>query len=229
MKINKFTRVLLLFVLVIVTMSGTLRAGELMDKVFINDIEAVKILLATGADINEQDEEIGGAGKGATPLFIACSYYEEMAKLLISKGADVNITTYSGDSPLMAACFLSEDIVKLLLSKGADINAKNKDETGVFTYCIMGIMQGRVSTALAERLLSEGANVDEAPTSGEVAGYTPLIMAAYNQQYDLVKFLIAKGADVNAKAKDGSTALNKATKTNDTTMVKLLKDLGAKE
>lgn len=47
-----------------------------MDKVFRNDIEAVKKILAAGADINEQDENIGGAGKGATPLFIACSYYE---------------------------------------------------------------------------------------------------------------------------------------------------------
>lgn len=201
MKINKFSRVLLLFVLVFITTAGTLLAQELMDRVFHNDIEAVKKLLAACADINERDEDMGGAGKGATPLFIACSYYEEMAKLLISKGADVNIKTYGGNSPLMAAFFNSEELVKLLLLKGADINAKNNDGTGVFTYCIMGIMQGTVSTALAERLLSEGANVDEASPSGETAGYTPLMMAANNGQHDLVKFLITKGADVNAKAK----------------------------
>jgi len=229
MKINKFNRVLLLFVLVFITTAGTLLAGELMDKVFRNDIEAVKKILADGADINERDENIGGAGKGATPLFIACSYYEEMAKLLISKGADVNIKTYGGDSPLMAACFNSEELVDLLLSKGADINAKNNDGTGVFAHCIMGIMQGKVSTGLAERLLSKGANVDEAPTSGDVAGYTSLMIAANNGQHDLAKFLISKGADVNAKAKDGSTALSLATKENDTAMVKLLKDFGARE
>ncbi|MBA7714258.1 hypothetical protein ES703_123275 [subsurface metagenome] len=67
------------------------------------------------------------------------------------------------------------------------------------------------------------------PSSGETAGYTPLMMAANNGQHDLVKFLITKGADVNAKAKDGSTALSKATKENDTAMVKLLKNSGAKE
>ena len=108
MKINNCKRVLILFVLVFITTAGTLLAGELMDKVFINDIEAVKQILAAGADINEQDENISGAGKGATPLFIACSYYAEMAILLISKGADINITTYGGDSPLMAAFFISE-------------------------------------------------------------------------------------------------------------------------
>jgi len=42
MKINKFNRVLLLFVLVFITTAGTLLAGELMDKVYRNDIEAVK-------------------------------------------------------------------------------------------------------------------------------------------------------------------------------------------
>ena len=229
MKINKFTWGLLLFVLVIGTTASTLHAGELMDKVFTNDIEAVKILLATDVDINEQDEEIGGAGKGATPLFIACSYYEEMAKLLISKGADVNITTYGGDSPLMAACFISEELVELLLSKGADIHAKNKDETGVFDYCIMGIMQGTVSIDLAERLLSEGLNVDDAPTTGMIAGYTPLMIAAGNKQYELVKFLIKNGANVNTKAKDGANPLSMANRENDVKMIKLLKDFGAKE
>ena len=55
------------------------------------------------------------------------------------------------------------------------------------------------------------------------------MMAANNAQHDLAKFLIAQGADVNAKAKDGSTSLSLATKENDTTMVKLLKDSGARE
>ena len=133
MKINKFNCVLLLFVLVFITTAGTLLAGELMDKVFHNDIEAVKKLLAAGADINERDETIGGAGKGATP------------------------------------------------------------------------------------------------PSGDGAGYTSLMMAAGNKKPDLVKFLIKNGANVNAKAKDGATPLSMAIKENDVAMIKLLKDLGAKE
>ncbi len=51
----------------------------------------------------------------------------------------------------MVTCFNSEELVELLLSKNADINAKKSDGTGVFTYCLMGIMQGKVSTGLAER------------------------------------------------------------------------------
>lgn len=226
MKIKKFNRILLLLVLAFITSADTLLAGELYDKVVQNDIEAVKKLLAAGADINEQ-VEVGGAGI-MTPLLAACFYrYEDMAILLISKGADVNVKTSRGETPLMGACFFSEEVAMLLVSKGADINPIQG--TGPFTYCISGIVEGAVSTDLAEFFLSKGANVDEAPTSGELAGYTSLILAASSEQYDLVKFLIAKGSDVNAKANDGSTALSIATKGNDAAMVKLLKDLGAKE
>jgi len=226
MKNKKFNRVLLLLVLAFITSTNTLFAGELYDKVVQNDIEAVKKLLAEGADINEQ-VEVGGAGI-MTPLLAACFYrYEDMAILLISKGADVNVKTSRGETPLMGACFFSEKIAMLLVSKGANIDPIQG--TGPFTYCISGIVDGAISTDLAEFFLSKGANVDEAPTSGELAGYTSLILAASTEQYDLVKFLIDKGANVNAKANDGSTALSIATKGNNTVMVKLLKDLGAQE
>jgi len=226
MKIKKFSRILFLLALAFITSAGTLLAGELYDKVVQNDIEAVKNLLAAGADINEQ-VEVGGAGI-MTPLLVACFYrYEDMAILLISKGADVNVKTSRGETPLMGACFFSEEVAKLLVSKGADISPV--EGTGPFTYCISGIVGGGVSTDLAEFFLLKGANVDEAPTSGEMAGYTSLILAASSEQYDLVKFLIDKGADVNAKANDGTTALSLATKVNDAAMIKLLKEFGAKE
>ena len=38
-------------------------------------------------------------------------------------------------------------------------------------------------------------------------GYTPLIIAAYNNQYDAVKALLYAGADINATDGSGNTAL----------------------
>ena len=52
--------------------------------------------------------------------------------------------------------------------------------------------------------------------------------AARNNRPDLVKFLVEKGADVNAKAGDGMTPLSLATKEKDDKMIALLKKLGAK-
>jgi ankyrin repeat protein len=54
------------------------------------------------------------------------------------------------------------------------------------------------------------------------------MMAARNNAPDLVTFLIENGADVNAKAKDGQTALSLAQKEDDAAMVALLIKVGAK-
>jgi ankyrin repeat protein len=55
------------------------------------------------------------------------------------------------------------------------------------------------------------------------------MMAARNNNPDLVKFLASKGANLNIAAQDGATALSLAEKEDDQEMVKLLKDLGAKQ
>ncbi len=224
---NKKLNSIVLCMFIISAATGTSQAGELFDKVYKNDIKAVKKLLAAGADINELSE-IGGVGK-ATPLFIASSYYKDMAKLLISKGADVNIKNGKGETPLMAACYSSEEVARLLVAKGADINAKSNAGTGAFTCSIFAIFSGRMTTSLAEFLLSKGANVDETTDSDSGAGYTPLMYASVNKKPDLVKFLVKHGANVNAKTKDNSTPLSLAVKEKDTAMVKLLKSLGAKK
>ena len=196
----------------------------LFSKVTRNDISAVKELIASGADINHQQERYGH-----TPLIIACNYnYKELAKFLISKGADINIRGKDGSSALIAAGSNSQELVELLLSKGADVNAKMLDGTGVFTQCIIGILGKRVSIELAEILLSKGANIDEAPTSGDAEGYTNLIMAARNNNEKLVRFLIKNGANVNAKTKNGATALSLAVKERHQNIINILKSNGAK-
>lgn len=55
-------------------------------------------------------------------------------------------------------------------------------------------------------------------------------MAAANDGYsDTVQVLLSRGADLNAKAKDGATAITIATSMNHPDIVKLLKSAGAKE
>ena len=121
---NHFLRVLVLVCLSII-LSGQLFAGELMDKVINNDIEAVKNLLAAGADVNERDKQ-----SGSTPLMMASSYtgYTEMVKLLLAHDADPNIQDkVYGTTALIAAAGVSKEVVEMLLAKGADINIKRFD------------------------------------------------------------------------------------------------------
>ena len=69
---------------------------------------------------------------GETPLHIAAIFsHYEIAKLLISKGADVSMRNDLGQTPLHQAAYsFSEEpqkirTIELLIAKGADVNARN--------------------------------------------------------------------------------------------------------
>jgi len=190
-----------------------------------NNIEIAGILISNKADINHIDKTYG-----YTPLIIACGYgFEELAKLLIYEGADVNIKANDGSTALIHAANNTPGVVDLLLTKGADITARKSDGTGVFTQCIYGILgDNEPSFELADLVLSKGADVDEAATSGGVIGWTPLIYAASNSNANLTRYLIEKGANLNAKTSDGKTALSIALERENEVIVELLKANGAK-
>ena len=85
MKVRNILFFVFIFSLFLSTISS---AGELMSKVINKDFDAVKKLLAAGADVNEKDEQYGSA-----PVMMAASYtgYEDMVKLLLENGADPNL------------------------------------------------------------------------------------------------------------------------------------------
>ncbi len=107
-----------------------------------------------------------------------------------------------------------------LIKSGADINAVDKmGNTLLLTECRWGKLD-RVSF-----LLRNGATVDK-PRSPK--GRTPLMVAsAYYSGKTICSMLIANGADVNATAQDGSTALMLAAQSAKLDVVELLLKKGA--
>jgi hypothetical protein len=81
--------------------------------------------------------------------------------------------------------------------------------------------KGDASTV--QKLISEGANVNEADSSG----YTPLIRAIWSGKTETVKVLLSRGADINAKDKNGSTPLLHAINYGYLDIAKILIDKGA--
>ncbi len=190
------------------------------------DVEAAKKALADGADINRQSDN------GYTALMWASTYssrspYDEMAKFLINAGADVNIRANDGTTALLDAAERSKEITLMLLEKGADITVRRDDGRGIFTSCIFGILMGATDLELAELMLSKGADVNEAATSGDVEGWAAIHYACSNGNKDLVSFLIKKGADVNAKTADGKTPIS-LVGSKHPEIVEMLKAAGAK-
>jgi|GEM_PF-928956 len=137
---------------------------------------------------------------------------KKKVKDLLHKGADVNGRNENGMTALMLAAEKGDlKIVKLLIEEKADVNAKTKDGWTALEYAAV---YGRTKTV--EILLNKGANIGDA-----------LRLAAYWGHTKTVKLLLDKGADVDAKTKDGRTALLSASSMGNAEIVKLLLDKGA--
>jgi ankyrin repeat protein len=194
------------------------------------DISRIQTLIDQGADVNARNKY------GDTPLVIAArNGSNETVKALLAGGADVNIKSQNGWAPILHASqrihnnnnpHLSIEIINALIDKGADVDARtNSGETSIFLSAWNG------DVTIVNALLARGANVDVKMQNGE----TPLIRTVHanvsKYRNDVIKTLIAHGADVNArtdtKISDGYAPLIFAAWNGNTEIVLLLLEKGA--
>jgi len=101
---------------------------------FFGHKDTVEALLAAGANVNLKSNN----ALTASPLQSAAVMNQiEIAKLLLAKGADVNITGESGYTPLHEVAGSGRlEFAKLLLDHGANINAKGNDGKTPLTIAV---------------------------------------------------------------------------------------------
>jgi ankyrin repeat protein len=130
-----------------------------------------------------------------------------------------------GNTPLhMAALHGETAAAAALLDAGADVNAKN-NYAPYTPGDLGGFFAGSGSNHTHAQVLLSVKGVDSRDTAN---GYTPLDLAMFSFSHkDLVKLLLAKGADVNAKASVGATPLFWAVLRNQIDDVRVLLDKGA--
>ena len=122
------------------------------------NIEAVKQHLAAGTDVNAKDEY-----SGYTSLHHAANHdLNEIAKLLIKKGANVNLKADFGYTPLMLAT--NTAIAELLIKNGANVNATHQYGT------VFHIAAGVENRSVARWFMDNGADVNAKDDNGN----TPL-------------------------------------------------------
>ena len=200
------------------------------------NLNSVKKYLAKGLDINAK----GGSLKSSALLSATLYDQVKMAEFLIQNGADVNAKGDDGGTALHAAAFLGQyEIAKLLIQNGADVNAKNNEGETVInstmadwetTKFIAGMLQLKLDresvetgrSQIVELLRKNGVTAEFSdPTDNNFWA----MVGVGNLQ--AVKQHLAKGLDINAKNKDGVTALQIATLLGQYEIAELLVQKGA--
>lgn len=158
-----------------------------------NDRYQVRKALEFGANINERNSNY------LTPLHLASSKGNvEIAHLLITMGADVNVETYHNGGLTALDFALSnanERLVEILIDKTSNVNS------ALLFYMSNSY---RINLKIVRLLIEKGADVNVMDTNG----WTPLHWAL-KRGYDMgVKLLLSNNANVYIKNKMGMTALD---------------------
>ncbi|XP_059489715.1 uncharacterized protein LOC132204878 [Neocloeon triangulifer] len=149
--------------------------------------------------------DLGMKGKnGKTALHYAAQKgHHAVAELLISNGLDINVRADFNETPFtLAAYFSNEKMCRYLVDRGADLSAVNSEgNDALHLACINGKFEN------VKYLI--GLNGFSVEKKGE-NGRTALHWAAFRGHVTMIKFLLSKGADVNALDNDYNTPLTLA-------------------
>ena len=167
-----------------------------------------------------------------TPLMLAAREGEpELARVLVDAGADVNAVAGDGKTALALSIFNGNyEVASLLVDRKADVN---KADAQRFTPLFWAVDRRNMETApnfpwmvtadpmpLIRKLLDAGANpnalVNNTPRarmregSPRIVFATALMRAAFAADLELVKLLLARGADASIISRDGETMVSAA-------------------
>jgi ankyrin repeat protein len=189
------------------------------------DTKKVLQLLDHGLNVNVTFPPDESEFSGMTVLMVASLHdYPELVEELIKRGADVNVKRYVGDTTLMFAARTGNvKTVNALLRAGANPNATvmspHAGEISPLTNAIDSDSPSRVEIA---KLLI-GAKAEINPKGDFFA--SPLMNAV--NDLEMVKLLVASGANVNQKNFRGVTALMIASGAGSASVVRYLLEQGA--
>jgi ankyrin repeat protein len=153
---------------------------------------AQKSDVVSGFSRTQKDDVNRRNADGSTPLQWAV-YNGDVAEVrrLLRAGANVSLANNYGATPMsLAAEVANTEILKVLLEVGANADSPNADGQ---TALQLVARTGNVEAATL--LLDHGATVDAKEKFG---GQTALMWASARRHPEMMRFLISKGADVNA-------------------------------
>lgn len=185
------------------------------------DAALVQQLLRDGADLNGRD------ARGRTPIMAATHANKPaIVKLLIQAGADINLQDEIKDNPFLYAGAEGRlEVLKLLIDAGADTRITNRFGG---TALIPAAERGHVEV-VQELLSRTNVKIDHVNNLGWTALLEAVILGDGGpRRTEVVRLLIAAGANVNIPDGRGVTPLSHARQRGYTQMIGLLERAGAR-
>lgn len=159
------------------------------------DIPTATAMLDAGVDINYGDVD------STSPLVVAIMNKRfTFAKFLIDRGADVNIADASGRTALYAITDIRNEDYSALPNRPLDDPMPSLDVVKAL------LEHGAKTDAALTRPLPGRSGMDAGDTTLG-AGSTPLMRAARAGDHEVMRLLLAKGADPKLTTRDGNDAL----------------------
>ena len=180
-------------------------------------VEMIKLLLEHGATLNSPT---------CSPLCGACLAGDiELVKFLIDLGAEVTFPSvlhrfsqWTSNPLAEAARSGNVELVEYLISKGADIHCDKRDQNPLISACSCD------RYGVIELLLHHGADID---VQVEFSEFTCMHQACIDDNVEMVRFLLDRGAEINILDCDEQTPLAEAFKHNDIELLTVLLERGA--
>jgi ankyrin repeat protein len=180
----------------------------------------VKRLLAEGVSVNTRD------GRGRTALLAATQRnHLDVARLLINEGADVNAKDFVQDTPfLVAGAEGRSEILKLMLTAEPDLKSVNRfGGTALIPACHRGHVEA------VKVLLTTAIDKDHVNHLGWTALMEAVVLGDGGPNHtEIVRLLVAAGANVNIPDRDSVTPLAHARQRDYAAIARILEAVGAR-
>jgi len=163
----------------------------------------------------------------STPLMFAVEYgHIAVVKALIENGAEIEAKDGYGRTPLMLAAKCGHiAVVKALIANGANKDEIKEELPNIILLDLIGHTQEAIIEKLHE-FKNLGIDVIQIDNAG---GQSVLHLVAKDGHIEVVKALIANGAEIEAEDEDGRTPLMLAAKKGHIEVVKALIANGANQ
>ncbi len=187
------------------------------DAVWEKQLKLAKKLLDLGARVDFVHPKTG-----TTTLTWICRYSNvKSIQFLLDNGADINHKDNENNNALYeAAIYNNADNVKILMEKGADPFIKVGSTNA---------LKNSINNEFWEVVKIILSHIEDINFNYEDRGYGLVHEAVINDNAELLKIMIALGADLNQKNKFGSSPLSLAYYNKNQTIIDLLEDAGAKK